>query len=217
MQGTPLYQQHRPRTWREVVGQDAAIRSVRNVQRATGLGGQAFWLSGASGTGKTTIARLIAGEVADDICVTEMDAGRLTTKTLERIEQGLRLTGMGRKGGRALILNEAHGLRKDVVRQFLVTLERIPRHAIVIFTTTAEGQEEFEEAKRDAPALLSRCVEVRLARRNLAGPFARRAQQIAESLGMNGRSHDDYVKLARKCGNNLRAMLQAIQRGEMLP
>jgi hypothetical protein len=31
---------------------------------------------------------------------------------------------MGERGGRALIANEAHGLRKDVIRALLVMLEQ---------------------------------------------------------------------------------------------
>ena len=40
--------------------------------------GRAYWLSGQSGTGKTTIARLIGLDVADPFNVTELDAATLT-------------------------------------------------------------------------------------------------------------------------------------------
>ena len=43
-----------------------------------GLAGRAYWLSGQSGTGKATIARLIAAEVADPFFITELDAATLT-------------------------------------------------------------------------------------------------------------------------------------------
>ena len=63
--------------------------------------------------------------------------------------------------GRAYIVNEAHGLRKDVIRQLLVVLERIPPHSLWIFTTTIEGQEAIFEDYDDASPLLSRCLRPR--------------------------------------------------------
>ena len=62
---TALYEQYRPRTFDEVVGQDKAIGKVEAL-RKRGLAGRAYWISGQSGTGKTTIARLIAAEVASE-------------------------------------------------------------------------------------------------------------------------------------------------------
>ena len=62
-------------------------------------------------------------------------------------------------------MNEAHGLRKDVIRQMLVTLERIPSHVVWIFTTTTEGQEGLFEDYDDAAPLLSRCLPLPLSPR----------------------------------------------------
>jgi hypothetical protein len=64
--------------------------------------------------------------VASEWDTEEIDAGALTWATLREIERVLSLRGMGERGGRALIVNEAHGLRKDVIRALLVGLERLP-------------------------------------------------------------------------------------------
>ncbi len=103
----PLAEQYRPRTWADVVGQDKAIARIRALADRAGLTGRAFFLSGSSGTGKTTIGRLIAAEVASDWDTEELDAGALTVASLREIERGLSYRGMGEKGGRAVIVNEA--------------------------------------------------------------------------------------------------------------
>ena len=210
----PLFEKYRPAAWSDVVGQDKTIKKIKTLL-ARGIGGRAFWIAGQSGTGKTTIAKLIGAEVADVDFVEEIDATDLTPARLRKVEQTMSLFSWG-KGGRCYIVNEAHGLSRPAIRQLLVLLERLPSHCVMIFTTTIEGQELLFEDKEDTSPLLSRCIKLDLARRNLCQGFAARAREIAEKEGLNGQPLAKYVRLVQDCKNNMRAVLQAIESGEML-
>ena len=210
-----LYEQYRPKCWSDVLGQAKVIGRIDTL-RHRGLAGRAYWLSGQSGTGKTTIARLLADELADEMMVDEVDAETLTPTRLQEWERSGALRGWG-KGGRVYIVNEAHGMGKAVLRQLLVTLERIPSHVVWIFTTTREGEKNLFGDHEDAHPLMSRCCELPLTTQGLAKPFAERARDIAQAEGLNGQPLSAYVRLLQSCKNNMRQALQRIENGEMLP
>src|ERR1700678_1791751 len=126
-----LAEKYRPSSWDEVIGQEKVIARVRQLAARGSLAARAYWLSGQSGTGKTTIAKLIAAEVADDFNTEELDAATLTVSDLVQIEREMQSYGLGCKHGRAFLVNESHALRKPVIRQLLVLLERIPKHVAI--------------------------------------------------------------------------------------
>ncbi len=117
--------------------------------------------------------------------------------------------------GKAYIVNEAHGLRKQSIRRLLGLLERIPDYCVFIFTTTRAGQEKLFDDQIDANPLLSRCIEIQLTNQGLAKTFAEHCRQIATTENLNGKPVESYVKLAQKCKNNCRQMLQEIEAGCM--
>lgn len=208
-------EKYRPKTFAEVLAQPKVIRQIELIKSKGGIGGRAFFILGQTGTGKTTIAKLIASEIADEFCQEEIDAGLLTPSKLKQIEGEMHTYGWG-KGGKAYIVNEAHGLRTETVRQLLVLLERLPSHVVFIFTTTIDGAEMLFEGTEDAGPLVSRCVRLDLARRDLTKIFAEHARKIAQAEGCDGQPIERYIKLVQEKRNNLRAVLQSIESGEML-
>ena len=209
-----LHEKYRPSTWSDVVGQDKVVKVIRSFGNKTGYGGRAYFISDASGSGKTTIARLIAAEVANPICIEEMDASELTAERMREISANIHQYGWG-KGGKAYIVNEVHGLSAPTVRRLLCLLEPdrggIPSHIVFVFTTTVDGLDLFEDHINASP-LFSRCTCLSLARRDVAQPFAARVRECLAKDGMNGQPIDWYIKLARECKNNMRAMYELAER-----
>jgi len=219
MQG--LCEKYRPARFEEVVGQPKVCSMIRGVIQRTGAGGKAFFLTGPTGTGKTTLARIIARELAPDVRVHEFRSPEeLTASELDDID---RLYHLNRRGlfqtPTAIIVNEAHGLNARQVRALLGLLEPVPPSVVWIFTTTWDGANWLEDQQMDAAPLLARCVSgepIRLTNQGLSQAFALRALEVARAEGLGSGELPVYVKLAQKCKNSLRAMLQAVEAGAMV-
>lgn len=217
----PLYERYRPRKWREIVGQDAALKKLELLRKSqAGLSGRAYYLAGISGCGKSTIAYCLANHIADKWGIEEIDAKGLNSTRIQEIERGLwnRFIGEGGKTGRAVLINEAHCLAKDAIGQLLTTLEgaRIPPHAIWVFTTTLDGQKTMFDGKIDAFPFISRCVRLELSA-DVALAFADRAREIALAEGLDGgKDRQWFIKYVEQRKRSMRDVLYGLECGDAL-
>jgi replication-associated recombination protein RarA len=92
-----LFERYRPQTWSEIVGQEKIVATIDRL-RPRRLGGSAYWITGQSGTGKSSIARLIAAEIADTWSVEEIDAAGLTAGRIQDMERRSQMRSIGAGG-----------------------------------------------------------------------------------------------------------------------
>jgi DNA polymerase III gamma/tau subunit len=133
----PLISRYRPQTWDEVVGNKALIASlVPLLERGDS---HAFLLTGASGCGKTTIARLCAMELNAGEVI-EIDAA--TNNGVDDMRDLINSTNyQSLKGGaRIIIIDEAQSITAQAWRALLKSVEEPPDWLYWIFCTTEPGK-----------------------------------------------------------------------------
>ena len=137
----PLHIKYRPRDFKEVLGQDAAIKSLQTALKDKAMP-HSFAFTGDSGTGKTTLARIMASKLGVDAGnVIEVDAASNNgIDAMREVMAPLRYHGFGDSPNKAIIIDEAHALSKQAWTSLLKTVEEPPAHVFFFFCTTDAGK-----------------------------------------------------------------------------
>jgi DNA polymerase-3 subunit gamma/tau len=166
-----FYRKYRPSTWTDVVGQAHVVNTLRNAVSADRLA-HAYLFAGPRGTGKTSVARLLAkaancehADLArrpDDSCencvsvqngsfldLIEIDAASNTSVEDVRDLRDKINFSPNRGRYKVYIIDEVHMLSAAAFNALLKTLEEPPPHAIFILATT--------EMHKIPATVLSRC------------------------------------------------------------
>ena len=144
-----LYRKYRPENFTEVIGQDHIVKAVGGALEA-GKVAHAYLLCGPRGTGKTTIARIIARELGSSVNdIYEMDAAsNRGIDDVRDIRESVRTHPFDSKY-KIYILDEVHMFTKDAWNALLKTIEEPPEHVIFILATT--------ELEKVPETIVSRC------------------------------------------------------------
>ncbi|HZA89119.1 MAG TPA: DNA polymerase III subunit gamma/tau, partial [Solirubrobacterales bacterium] len=157
MPETSLYRRHRPQTFDEVVGQEHVVRTLRNAVEQDRVH-HAYLFVGSRGTGKTSMAKILArclncvrgpttqpcGEcescrtiaAGTSLDVIEMDAA--SNRSVDDIRDLRERVGYVPAAGRwkVYIIDEAHMLTREAWNAFLKTLEEPPPNTVFVLATT---------------------------------------------------------------------------------
>ena len=230
---TVLARKYRPRTFEDLIGQEAMVRTLTNAF-ATGRIAHAFMLTGVRGVGKTTTARLLARALNNQsdtidrpslaltahgrhdaaimagqhMDVMEMDAASHTgVNDIRDILESVRYAPVEARY-KVYVLDEVHMLSNQAFNALLKTLEEPPPHAKFIFATT--------EIRKVPVTILSRCQRFDL-RRVEPEILVGHLERIAEREGMRI-EQDALALIARAAEGSVRDGLslldQALVQGE---
>ncbi len=131
-----LYRKYRPGKWAEVTGQDHIVEPLKNSV-ASGNIAHAYLFAGPRGTGKTSIARILAKEIGtSDKDLYEIDAA--SNRGIDEIRMLRDAVGTlpFESEYKVYIIDEVHMLTKEAFNALLKTLEEPPKHVIFILATT---------------------------------------------------------------------------------
>jgi len=215
MSNLVLYRKYRPKKFSEVVGQEPVVTTLLNAVAAKKTA-HAYLFTGPRGSGKTTVARILAkavnceNEKEGEPCnkcnsckeineeramdIVEIDAAsHRGIEEIRELREGIRFspTSLSYK---VFILDEAHQLTSGAANALLKMLEESPEHVVFILATT--------EPQKMIPTIISRCQRFDF-RKITAEDIIKRLEKIAKKEGFEVEK-EALLMIASYAGGSLR-------------
>jgi len=149
MSNQVLYRKYRPQKFDEVLGQEHIIKVLKGALKLGNIS-HAYLFSGSRGTGKTSVARIVARELGcSDNDIHEIDAAsNRGIDDVRALREAVRSLPFDSKY-KIYIIDEVHMLTKEAFNALLKTLEEPPPHVVFILATT--------ELEKVPETIISRC------------------------------------------------------------
>ncbi|MEZ4210968.1 MAG: DNA polymerase III subunit gamma/tau [Candidatus Paceibacterota bacterium] len=144
-----LYRKYRPKDFDDVLGQEHIVKVLKGALKLGNVS-HAYLFYGPRGTGKTSIARIVANELkTKDHDIYEIDAAsNRKIEDIREVRDSVRTLPFDSKY-KVYIIDEVHMLTKEAFNALLKTLEEPPAHVIFILATT--------ELEKVPDTIVSRC------------------------------------------------------------
>lgn len=221
-----LYLKYRPQTFSDVVGQDHIVTTLENAVEQDQIS-HAYLFSGTRGTGKTSIARILAkiilargvkDEVMQKQIIKGVEDGSLvdlieidaaSTRGIDDIRELIEKIQFApvAAGAKVYIIDEVHMLTKEAFNALLKTLEEPPDYAYFILATT--------EAHKIPETIHSRCQRFPF-RRVRDEDIIRRIQYIADQERINVERGAVRI-IARNASGSFRDAISLLDQLRSLP
>ncbi|HVW66900.1 MAG TPA: DNA polymerase III subunit gamma/tau [Candidatus Peribacteraceae bacterium] len=221
-----LYRQYRPKTFNDVTGQDAVVETLKQAVAQDKIA-HAYLFAGTRGTGKTSIARILAKElltrgITDEVLkkniLQAVDDGSLVDLTeidaasnrgiddIRSLLEKIQFTPVA-AAAKVYIIDEVHMLTREAFNALLKTLEEPPAYAYFILATT--------ELHKIPATIQSRCQRF-LFRQIREEDIVARLRFICDSERIEA-DDDALFAIAHHAGGSMRDAISLLDQLRSLP